>query len=92
MTRTSKSLMTAALGGLMLAATIQTASAEEKAAEAGKGDTKMGQCHGVNACKGKGACHGEGVSCAGNNACKGKGWIKASKADCEKQGGTYKEG
>ncbi|MFN2428129.1 MAG: hypothetical protein ABR587_16975 [Candidatus Binatia bacterium] len=89
MTKTNKTLMTAALGGLMLAATISVAQAEEKK-EAAAGDSAMGECHGINACKGTGACHGEATKCAGTNACKGKGWIKTTKADCESKGGTFK--
>lgn len=50
----------------------------------------IGQCHGVNACKGQGACGGTGHSCAGMNSCKGQGWIKATKAKCEKIGGKFK--
>lgn len=50
----------------------------------------MGECHGINACKGKGECGGEGHACAGNNACKGKGWIQMSKKDCKKKHGTFK--
>lgn len=88
MTKNNKALMTAALGGLLLAATMQTASAEENTAPA-SGD-KMGECHGVNACKGTGACHGADNSCAGTNACKGKGWIKANKTDCDAKGGKFK--
>lgn len=45
---------------------------------------EAGQCHGVNACKGKGDCQGMGHECEGKNACKGKGWVKMSKVDCEK--------
>ena len=89
MTRTNKTLMTAALGGLMLAATITASSAEEKGT-ATAGSDKTGECHGVNSCKGTGACHGAGNTCAGQNSCKGKGWIKSTKADCESKGGTYK--
>ena len=93
MTRTNRTLMTAALGGLMLAATLSAASAEEKKADAAKAaDTKMGECHGVNSCKGTGACNTADNSCAGKNSCKGKGWIKATKADCEAKGGTFKAG
>ena len=88
--KTNKTLMTAALGGLMLAATLSTASAEEGTAAPAAGG-KTGECHGINACKGTGACHGTDHSCAGKNACKGKGWTKATKADCESKGGTFKE-
>ena len=94
MTKTSKTLMTAALSGLMLAATLSVASADDK-----KGDNPsdtdskaMGECHGVNTCKGTGACHGAGNTCAGKNACKGKGWTKATKAECDKQGGSFQHG
>lgn len=87
MTKTNKTLMTAALGGLMLAATISAATADEAKPAA----DKMGECHGINSCKGTGACHGAGNSCAGKNACKGQGWVKSTKADCEAKGGKYKE-
>ena len=54
-----------------------------------KGDVK---CMGVNECKGKGACGVAGKhECAGENECKGKGWIKLSKDDCAKLGGTVVE-
>ena len=89
MTNTNKTLMTAALGGLMLAATISSASAEGTAAPAG--GEKKGECHGVNSCKGTGACHGNGNTCSGTNSCKGKGWIKATKAECDAKGGKFKE-
>ena len=51
---------------------------------------EKGECHGINACKGKGACGGPGYSCAGNNACKGKGWISMTEADCKIKKGTFK--
>ena len=91
MTKTNKTLMTAALGGLMLAATISTASAEEKTAAPAPAAGAMGECHGVNSCKGTGSCHGAGNSCAGKNACKGQGWVKATKADCDAKGGKFTE-
>ena len=47
------------------------------------------ECHGINACKGKGACKTADNACKGQNACKGKGFLptKSAKA-CEKKGGT----
>ena len=59
-----------------------------------KGDAKKVKCMGGNSCKGTGACGAAdgSHSCAGKNACKGKGWIKASKAECDKQGGSFKHG
>jgi len=50
----------------------------------------MGECHGINSCKGTGACGGEGHMCAGKNSCKGKGWLKMSKSDCLGKSGTWK--
>ena len=88
--KTSKTLMTAALGGLILATTISTASAEE-AGDAATAGSKMGECHGVNACKGQSACNTDTNSCAGMNSCKGKGWLRLSKADCDAKGGKFKE-
>ena len=48
------------------------------------GDHAMGQCHGVNACKGHGDCQGKGHECSGKNSCEGKGWVKLSQETCEK--------
>ncbi len=52
----------------------------------------MGECHGINSCKGQGACGGKSHSCAGKNSCKGKGWLKMSNAECNEQGGKFKAG
>jgi hypothetical protein len=92
MTKYNKTLLSAALGGLMIAATVSAASAQEKRGDAVPNPQSMGECHGVNSCKGSSACHGAGNTCAGKNSCKGKGWIKATKADCDKKGGTFKIG
>ncbi len=42
-----------------------------------------GQCHGINACKGKGDCSGKANECEGHND-ECKGWVNLSKEDCEK--------
>ena len=39
-------------------------------------DDAKGHCMGANACKGQ-------------NACKGKGFTEATKAECDKAGGTF---
>jgi len=52
----------------------------------------MGECHGVNSCKGQGDCGGKGYSCAGKNSCKGHGWVKLSQNDCQAKGGKFKAG
>lgn len=51
---------------------------------------KLGQCHGINSCKGTGACGGKNHSCAGQNSCKGKGWLKKTEGDCKDLDGTFK--
>ena len=76
---TKKSLLVGAALTSLLAA-----GALGSPAIAHAGDNAAGQCHGVNACKGKGDCQGMGHECEGKNACKGKGWVKLSKEDCEK--------
>jgi hypothetical protein len=50
-----------------------------------------GKCIGVNACKGTSACKSATNACKGQNACKGHGWIKATKADCDAQKGTFEK-
>ena len=50
-----------------------------------------GQCHEVNACKGKGQCGGEGHKCSGQNTCKGKGWLKMTAEECKAKGGNFKK-
>lgn len=54
--------------------------------------TDMGECHGINSCKGQGACGGKGHSCAGKNSCKGQGWLKMNESTCKEKGGTFKAG
>ena len=75
-------LIAAAVSGLVLASGCTTGT---KTA-----DASMGQCHGVNACKGTGDCGGKDHACGGKNACKGKGWKKMDKADCDAKGGKFK--
>lgn len=55
------------------------------------GSKVEGQCHGVNACKGKGACGGQGHACSGHNSCKGKGWLKMTAEECKEKGGQFKK-
>jgi len=55
------------------------------------GNEVVGECQGMNSCKGTGACGGKGHSCAGQNKCKGQGWLKLSKKDCLAKNGTFKE-
>lgn len=94
MKSTTKALLGAAMSTL-IAGAAQAADATTKPADAATspaGEAVKGQCHGVNACKGKGECGGAGASCAGSNACKGKGWQHMTEADCKAKGGTFKAG
>lgn len=84
MMKKSGLFFTAAVGGLMFAATCSP-QAEKPMAEAVKGE-----CHGINSCKGQGACGGKDHSCAGQNACKGQGWLKMTEEECNAQKGTFK--
>jgi uncharacterized membrane protein len=75
-------LIATAVAGLFMA---QGARADHH--ESGEGAEV--KCLGVNECKGKGACGVPGKhDCHGQNECKGKGWIKLSKDECTKKGGT----
>ncbi len=84
MKKTNVILMSAAIAGLLLGAGSPTTVHADDAAK--------GECWGINACKGTGDCAGKGHSCAGQNQCKGKGWVKATKAECDEQGGEFKAG
>jgi len=80
---TKSLLATAALAGLLMGVGCSSSSTNTAS-------SPMGECHGLNSCKGTGACGGEGHSCAGQNKCKGQGWLKMSKTDCESKKGTFK--
>lgn len=84
MSKTNTLLVGVALTALAVAASSCTSAPKAV------GDAAEGECHGINACKGKGDCGGPGYSCAGNNSCQGKGWVKLSKADCTAKNGKFK--
>jgi hypothetical protein len=75
-------LSAAALAGLLLAVGCSSEKTQET-------PSSMGECHGINSCKGTGACGGKGHSCAGQNKCKGKGWLKMTEKDCLEKGGSF---
>ena len=79
-------LLCAALAGLALAS-------NSHATETPKAETKapMGECYGVNECKGKGQCGTKTHSCAGQNACKGQGWITMTEKVCKEKKGQWKK-
>lgn len=85
-------LLAAAFAGLALTATADDAvkTAEKKAEAPKEAKEVMGQCHGINSCKGTSACHSEKNSCAGANSCKGKGWMKTSEKECKEKKGKFK--
>jgi hypothetical protein len=87
-------ILGAAAAGI-LAATSVSSAADATKKPATPADSKavaMGECTGVNSCKGKGECGGSGHGCAGKNACKGQGWLKMSEKDCVAKKGQWKSG
>ena len=87
MTKVNSTLMTAALGGLMLAATMSAASADDRKGNTPPLPDTMGECHGVNSCKGTSSCKTALSKCKGKNSCKGMGWTTTSAKDCTSKGG-----
>lgn len=84
----SSPLLGAALAGLLMASGCSS-TPDPSPANAGTA-SPMGECHGINGCKGMSDCGGKAHACAGHNACKGKGWKKMSKKNCEDRGGEFK--
>jgi uncharacterized membrane protein len=51
---------------------------------------QIGNCYGVNACKGKSSCKTADNSCVGRNSCKGKGFVDSvSHGTCDQLGGRF---
>ncbi|HEY4127366.1 MAG TPA: hypothetical protein VGN70_04920 [Gammaproteobacteria bacterium] len=60
------------------------------AAYADAGADQIGNCYGVNACKGKSSCKTADNSCVGKNSCKGKGFVDTvSHGTCDQLGGRF---
>ncbi|MGZ3809789.1 MAG: BufA2 family periplasmic bufferin-type metallophore [Bacteriovorax sp.] len=71
--------VSAAIVGILGAATLSTAHANEPVANEAKG-----HCVGANSCKGQGACKTVGKNdCGGKNGCGGKGFLEKTKAECD---------
>lgn len=83
-------LATAAISGLMMAATAQADNHGNKAAGKSAKAEKV-KCVGTNSCKGQSACHTATSKCGGQNSCKGKGWEYLSKAECDKKKAAVKK-
>ena len=82
MSATSKAMLLAALGGLLLA---PAARAEDQQKAQGDGDKVP--CWGINKCKGLGDCGREGCrfsGCHGSNTCRGQGFLRLEKDTCLK--------
>lgn len=85
-------ILGAAAAGILGASTASAGNPTGKGAPADTKAAVMGECTGVNSCKGKGECGGSGHECAGKNACKGQGWMKMSEKDCVAKKGKWKAG
>lgn len=87
MTPRSKSLLAAALAGVL---SIPTALAAQDKSASDDGNLKP--CWGINTCKGTGDCGADGCrqsGCHGSNACKGQGFLRLEPETCLKiQGGS----
>jgi hypothetical protein len=60
------------------------------AVHADAGTPVLGNCYGVNACKGKSSCKTAENACVGKNSCKGHGFIDSVSADtCAQLGGRF---
>lgn len=53
--------------------------------------SEMGQCHGVNSCKGNSFCATASSVCATQNTCKGKGWLALTAQECQQRGGRFSD-
>lgn len=98
------SLLSAAAFGLLLASQTVSANEAKKTEPAAKPEAKaeavqakldetkapMGECHGINTCKGKSMCAVEGANgCHAQNSCKGKGWLSMNEKDCKAKKGKW---
>ncbi len=82
--KTGKQLTLAATAALLI-----SGCASDSDTSVAVSTTDMGQCHGVNACKGSGSCATADNPCATQNTCKGKGWLPLSAADCHTREGRF---
>ena len=81
-------ILSAAAAGILAASTAGAAPGEKA--------SDMGECHGINSCKGKGQCGGGTAGeakheCGGSNECKGKGWLRMSKKVCDTKKGKWEK-
>ncbi|MGY0399636.1 MAG: BufA2 family periplasmic bufferin-type metallophore [Ostreibacterium sp.] len=81
MLKQNKTNIILALGAaaLITTAVVTTVSAKEK----------LGECHGINSCKGQSSCASANNDCAGQNTCKGKGWVKTDRKTCDAKAGKF---
>lgn len=96
-----RTLVAAALTGLMTGSVALAKDKKEKekekekksskkkdAAGAAADTEKQIHCLGINECKGKSECAVDGAhGCSGGNECKGKGWISVSMKECTDKNG-----
>lgn len=74
-----------ASAALATAAAAMFAMAPIGAAHASEAKVK---CFGANSCAGKNDCKTANNACKGHGSCKGQGFLKMSKEQCDKVGGS----
>lgn len=82
-------LISAAALGLLLSAQNGFSADTTAKTEPAKKEAVMGECHGVNTCKGQGKCGGQNHECAGKNTCKGQGWVEMTEKACKAKKGKW---
>jgi hypothetical protein len=92
--KTSKktTILTAALSGLVLGATLSLQGCKSGDSNAAVVANEKHACAGLNSCENKGGCKGTDNSCMNKNACKEKGGCATVKHACAKQNDCAKQG
>lgn len=73
MNKTKSSLVTLAMGGLLLGSAATTLTSCKSDSHAAATAAEKHACKGMNSCKGNGGCNSGDAGCGGKNSCKGKG-------------------
>ena len=92
MKTSKKTILTAALSGLVLGATLSLQGCKSNDSTSNAAPNEKHACATLNSCKDKGGCKGTDNSCMNKNACKEKGGCATVKHACAKQNDCAKQG